>query len=530
MTTTATESRVANWVRLHPRWEKRVAIAGLVIVAIAAIGFPVINKYWPFRYRNVKPLLENVFASQITIAHYHRIYFPHPGFVADGLTMGRKAAPDQPPISSAEEIKVEGNWLDVVMLRSRIRLVDVNGLHVVIPPVGSRANHEDFPPGSSSDFAGPDTLVETLHMQDAVLEIQRDKGGSYSFPIHDLALRNVHAGQAASYVVDMQNAKPGGRIQAHGSFGPITPSNLGGTPLSGDFIFSPVKLSDIGDLKGTLSAQGHFEGRLADIEANATAHTPDFALGKGRPSDVGGSVQATVNGLNGDVVLHTVELKTGKTVVHAGGAIMGSPRVATIDFDVEKGRVEDVMRPFLHDVPPVSGVVWLKAHSKVAHGGEGATFLERLTVDGAFNVPAQRVTDHATEKSLTAFSARAQGAGDDKGEAGNPDTAAADVVSSLTGQVKIRNGVVSTDNLKFQMPGAVADLKGTYAFHTGAAHLTGDMKMDADISHAATGFKSALLKPLAPFFKRKKAGADVPIAVTGVTGQYKIGQDVLHTK
>jgi hypothetical protein len=530
VTTTATESRVAVWARLHPKWEKRVAIAGLVIVAIAAIGFPLLNKYWPFRLRNVKPLLETVFASQITIDHYHRIYFPHPGFVAEGLTMRRKTAPDQPPISSAQQITVQGNWLDLLMLHSRIRLVDVQGLHVIIPPVGSRANQEEFPPGSSSDFAGPDTLVETLHMHNAVLDILRDNGGRYSFAIHDLALRNVHAGQAASYVVDMQNAKPGGRIQAHGSFGPITPSNLGGTPLSGDFVFSPVNLGDIGDLKGTLSAQGHFAGRLEDIEANATAHTPDFAIGTGRPTDVSGSVQATVNGLDGGVVLHTVELATGKTVVHAGGAIMGSPKVANIDLDVEKGRAQDLMRPFVHDLPPITGVVWLKAHSRVAHGGEGVTFLQRLAVDGAFSVPAEKMTDHATEQSLTAFSARAQGAGDGKGEAGNPDTSAADVVSSVTGQVKIRNGVVSTDRLKFQMPGAVANLKGTYALQTGAAHLTGDMKMDADISHAATGFKSALLKPLAPLFKRKKAGADVPIAVTGVPGQYKVGQDILHTK
>jgi hypothetical protein len=40
--------------------------------------------------------------------------------------------------------------------------------------------------------------------------------------------------------------------------------------------------------------------------------------------------------------------------------------------------------------------------------------------------------------------------------------------------------------------------------------------MDTDISHAATGFKSFLLKPLAPFFKKKNAGAVISIAVTGM--------------
>ena len=79
MTTTATESRAADWGRLRPKWEKRVALVGAVLVVLASIAFPLINKYWPYRYRNVKPLLETVFASKITIDHYQRLYFPHPG-------------------------------------------------------------------------------------------------------------------------------------------------------------------------------------------------------------------------------------------------------------------------------------------------------------------------------------------------------------------------------------------------------------------------------------------------------------------
>ena len=50
--------------------------------------------------------------------------------------------------------------------------------------------------------------------------------------------------------------------------------------------------------------------------------------------------------------------------------------------------------------------------------------------------------------------------------------------------------------------------------------------MDTDISHTTTGFKSFLLKPLAPFFKKKNAGAVVPIAVTGTPGHYQVSQDI----
>jgi hypothetical protein len=60
--------------------------------------------------------------------------------------------------------------------------------------------------------------------------------------------------------------------------------------------------------------------------------------------------------------------------------------------------------------------------------------------------------------------------------------------------------------------------------------LVGNLRMDTDISHTSTGFKSFLLKPLAPFFKKKQAGALVPIAVTGSPGHYQVSQDLLHKK
>ena len=151
-------------------------------------------------------------------------------------------------------------------------------------------------------------------------------------------------------------------------------------------------------------------------------------------------------------------------------------------------------------------------------------------MDGGFVLPSELATDRAKEKTLTNFSQRAQGLktqNDTDAAQGDPGSA---VLSSLTGQVKVRGGVVSTERLTFTMPGAAADLKGIYDLRNGNAHLLGELKMDSDISHATTGFKSLLLKPLAPFFKKKHAGAVVPIAVTGRPGDYKVSQDLLHDK
>jgi hypothetical protein len=214
-------------------------------VVLAATGFYLIDAHWPYRYRNVDPLLQKIFASQIKIDHYHRTYFPNPGFVATGLTLRRNSALDLPPVGSARSLVVQGRWLDLLLLRKRVRLVGVEGLHIVIPPVGSRANQEDFPPGSSADFGGPTTVVEQLNIRDATLDIMRTDGNRYSFPIRQLIIRNLRKGQSISYLLDMQNAKPTGRIQSAGSFGPLLPNNLGATPVSGDFTFSRANLGDI---------------------------------------------------------------------------------------------------------------------------------------------------------------------------------------------------------------------------------------------------------------------------------------------
>ena len=91
------------------------------------------TQHWPYRYRIVKPLLEEVLGSQIVITHYHRTYFPHPGFVAEGITLRRKSAADLPPLGSVEQLAVQGTWIDLFLLRKRVKLVDIQRLHVVVP-------------------------------------------------------------------------------------------------------------------------------------------------------------------------------------------------------------------------------------------------------------------------------------------------------------------------------------------------------------------------------------------------------------
>jgi AsmA-like protein len=505
--------------------------AGLAATCLLGFGtVSLVNAHWPYRYRIVKPILEGMLGSQVQIAHYHRTYFPHPGFVAEELTLRRKSAPDQPPLGSVRQLAVQGNWTDLLLLRPRVRLVDLQELHIVIPAPGSRASQEDFPPGSATDFAGPDTLIERLKVHDALLEIQRANATALLFPLKELDIRNFQKGRANQYVVDMQNAFPHGHIQSSGNFGPLNAQNLGLTPVSGTFSFDSVALHEVGDIRGTLASRGRFRGTLSAIDATADSDTPQFAVDDGKPTPVHASIRCTVNGLTGEVAMQQIEVRSAATTITASGSVAGAPKVTNLDIAVSEGRAQDVLRPFMHSDVPITGPVRLRGHAYLGPVQPGVGFLQRLRVDGVFNVPKERATSAAMEKTLTDFSKRAQTREPDTPQAGEAADVQADALSALEGPAQIRDGVVSSPHLAFAVAGAKADLQGTFRLHDQVVHLTGNLAMQAGISHAVTGFKSLLLKPLDPFLKKGKAGAVIPIAVVGSPGHYKVTQDFAHKK
>lgn len=520
--------RVRSIWQHAPLWVHLVIIAAGALLAIGAVF---ISANWPYRHRKIRPMLEDVLTSEVTFSNYHRTYFPHPGFVATGITIRRKTAPPgTPPLGHIDTMTFVGTWTDLLMLRHRIELIDITGFHAIVPALGSRENKLSFPQGSAKEFTGPDSNINRLVLHDSLLEIRRQSGHALFFPIKQLEIRHFHHGEAMTWAVDMQNAIPHGRIRARGSMGPMKGSTFVKTPLSGNFAFTDVNLHDVGKITGTLDARGEFKGTLDSLNVEANGITQNFAVTDGKPTPIDGTIQATLHASNGFLEVHAIDLKVRETQIHAVGTINDQSNATNLDITVDRGRAEDVMRPFIHKQVPITGPVSLKAHAYLGPPGNG--FMQRLRLTGAFNVPKEKLTDKKTEKSLSSFSDRAAGTQKNTGLESGPDSPppGADVLSSLEGPAKIENGVVTTHNIIFRVPGAETILSGTFRFHDEAVHLTGKLKMATDISHAATGFKSFLLKPLAPFFKKKNAGAVIPIAVTGLPGHYKVSQDFAHNK
>lgn len=509
--------------RFTLRWPHFVA-AGIALVALLIAIGAIAERNWPYRYRNVKPTLEETFASQITIKRYHRVYLPRPGFVAEGLTLQRRSNdPQLPPLGSAQEIRVEGGWLDLLMLRKHIELVEVRGMTVSLPPANSQQLREDFPQGSAADFAGPTTTIGTMRVHDSTFEVQRDGQEPLRYPVHLLIVRNLARGRPAAWDVDMENAVPAGHLRARGSFGPTVTQDLGQTKLSGDFTLDNVQLQTTGALRGALGASGRFDGTLGNVSVTASTDTPQFSVADGRPIDLKADVRAVVDGIHGNVRLDAVDAMLGQTKIHATGNIAGGPKAVAVDATVPHGRVQDLMQPFMQDRPSLRGPIALRVHAKVPGTKSNEPFLHRLIAEASFDAPAETFANKDKQQQLSDLSHR---------ETHAPDGDTTEVMSSLRGPLSVHNGVVTVPKLVFTAPGVSVEAHGTYTFDHKTLRLTGDANLQSSLSQATTGWKSWLLKPFNPFFKRKHqdAGAVVPIAITGANGNYTVSQNILHDK
>jgi hypothetical protein len=479
--------------------------------------------HWPYRHRQMKPLLERVFASKIEMRSYRRLYFPHPGFVAEGITLRRDGVTN--PLGTARQLVVEGNYLDMLLLRRRVRRIGVDGMHVVIPAPGTKENREDFPPGSSRDFGGPTTVVEYLILHNAKLELLRRNGGRLEYDIHQLQLRNVRQGQPASFAVSMTNSIPAGDIEASGSFGPIPPGHLDETKVSGKYTFAHGSFDGIGKLHGALNAKGEFEGTLDTIQVSGWMDSPDFHVKQGHGTHVASEFKVAVDATNGEVQLQDITAHAEKTTIRAHGGVVGSPKETQLDISVDGGHVQDLLRPFVEGEIPANGVVNLHAHASLLP--IQGDFFKRLRMNGAFDIPQERLTDAGTEQKLSDFSRRVR-----EPQPGEPAASSEGAVDSqMDAVVRVIDGVAQFTRLSFRMPGASLELHGTFGLRAQEpVDLRGDLRMQKDISHATTGWKSMLLKPLAPIFHRQHAGAVVPVMVAGTHNHYAVHSNMFGPK
>jgi AsmA-like C-terminal region len=110
---------------------------------------------------------------------------------------------------------------------------------------------------------------------------------------------------------------------------------------------------------------------------------------------------------------------------------------------------------------------------------------------------------------------------------GHPESGAGGtVLTALTGRFVLANGIIALHGLRFHVPGATIALNGTYGLVTERLDFRGTATMEAKLSEMTTGVKSFLLKALDPIFRTNKAGARIPIHITGTRDHPSIGLDL----
>ena len=497
------------------------------MIAAVLVGVDLMFFFWPFRYRQVQPLLEQVFRSRVSVQKYYRTYFPHPGFVAEGVTFYRHGDTAIPPLATVKRMQVIGTWTTLLFHPHLLYQIRLEGLHVRIPPSGTKARGMDFDQGVI-DTSQSKLQIETIVADGTTLDFLHGRENPpMQFRFARLEIHDVQQGKPFRFLMRVTIPGPQGTVFSSGALGPLNTNNYGSTPLSGTYALTGADLSRVDHVAGHVAAGGRFRGTFSAVDVEGQADIPDFRAGSAHQVRLDAHYRVMVNGTNGDVQIEKAVVQSGNTAISASGSVTGSPKKVAVTVATDGSQVADLLRIVEQSEPQVRGAVSFRAAAEFEPGPE--PFLERLKLKGTIALDGVQFTKAKTEESLDAFSARVQRNSPDDPK-GDPKNDPPEVSADARSDTRFANGIASFPDIWVTFPGARARLHGSFNLLNTRIHLTGQIALQQGISHAATGWKALLLKPLTPFFRRKRAGAVVPIAVTGTAQNPKVGADLLHDK
>jgi hypothetical protein len=242
-----------------------------------------------------------------------------------------------------------------------------------------------------------------------------------------------------------------------------------------------------------------------------TAHISQFGVAStGHHEDLNGKFDTKVNGLTGDVDLLQTTVTFLHTTVVAGGKIRTAEvrpgKTVSLDVHSEQARIEDLLHMFTKSPrPAVVGPMTFRCHIVLPPGNP--EFLKRVQLKGKYRIDEGRFTNEVTENKVSKLSQRSQG------QHHHDDDYP--VNSEMASEVDLKDGVAHLSNALFTVPGATVEMNGTYDLIDRVLNLRGKLAMEATLSKTVGGFKSILLLPLDPLYKKAKAGTVISLQITG---------------
>ena len=456
---------------------RKPALVVVAVIAMAlAFGGVLLARHWPFSQAMVTQSLQEDFPATVTFQRFHSTFFPHPGCVAEGIVfrrLGRSAG--TAPVVTIQRLTIEAHYVDLFLRPHYLARIVVDGFHVKVPPRGTALAPASWREPKSS------TRVGEIIADGTSIEFARaDDQSPLLFDIHTLKLTSISQSEPMGYDVALHNPLPPGEIRAHGHFGPWNYDSPGQTPVDGHYAFQNADLSVFHGIAGLLSSQDKFQGVLAHIESQGSIDIPDFMVTRSEHAvHLSAEFHAFVDGTNGDVQLERVTAAFLKTRVLASGKVAGQPgqqgKTAAIDLNVHDGRIQDVLRLFVHGrKPPFSGVTNFRAHVTIPPGKR--PFVEKVRLTGDFGIEGGEFAKTSTQENVNELSERARGLKpDDQPVDDDADRA----ISDVAGHLELRDATATFANASFHIPGALARMNGTYNLETQAINLHGTLKTEA---------------------------------------------------
>jgi hypothetical protein len=494
-------------------------VISLVVITLVAVIVTGIHLSNPYLQKKVVEMLGEKFHADVELKEFHVYLFPGARIEGSGLVLRHEGRTDVPPLISIGQFSAEAGILGLLWKPWKIGQVKLKGLIIQIPPKGERRK-QDW-----SKMRDVPVLISEIVSDDAELRLlpkSADKD-PHVFAIHRLVMHSVGLDRPAKFTAQLTNAVPPGEIETKGSFGPWSPDDPGQTPLAAEYTFDKADLGVFKGISGILSSAGKFGGVLENIEVEGKTSTPDFTVTiGGRPLDLETVFSATVDGTNGDTLLHPVTAHLLNTVIVAQGGVVKSKdnkgKEITLDVTVDKGRLEDLLRLAVKATqPPLTGAV--NFHTKFDLPPGKGDLADRLNLNGKFDVKQAQFTSPEVTAKIETLSRKGQGQPENK-DAGSR-------VSQLKGNFVLDNGVITFRGLTFSVTGAEVTLNGKYGLEKEDLDFYGKLRMQAKISQTTTGAKSFVLKAVDPFF-RKNGLTEVPIKINGQRDHPSFGLDLHH--
>ena len=149
-------------------------------------------------------------------------------------------------------------------------------------------------------------------------------------------------------------------------------------------------------------------------------------------------------------------------------------------------------------------------------------FVQKVRLSADFGIESGQFAQTSTQENVDELSNQSRGLKPhERAKDGYPER----VISNLAGHVELRDATAAFANASFEVPGAFARMHGTYNLQSEVVDLHGTLDGSGAVQNDQW-FQIRSTETLVVFFKRKRAGAVVPVRLIGTYKHAQAGLDL----